>query len=455
MIRFFRVNDPYRLVFVFIILALIRLVYGLIHLPLSMPELKGLLLGEWLASGFSMYSETFDYTAPLSAWTYQGLDFIFGRSRLVHWTISGLLVFLQAATFNRTLLRYKVLPEANYVAAFLYIIFSVATFDFFALSPQLMSLTWVVISMDHLIRKMDNVAGDELFLFPGFYLGIAGLFYMPSVAFFLVFFLALILITRAKARRIFLFIFGWVTAYLIVILILYVDGSLSEFWMVYFTEIGRDKIYYLSYFELFKWTLLPIVVFVLAVFVTLGKRESSLHAKTQQFMILVFLASVGVLLISGTLSGIELVFFVPVFTFFVTNYFFQIKKRLWRWIIPYVMIIGSVLAPFLAMQFALFSDTLKVEEVRDASTENKKIMTIGPLSSHYLNGKIAGPFFDQVIGIRRLDDLDYYQKAPVFLEIFRKGKPDIVIDHYEVMTKIHYRFPEVEQMKIEIRKPSN
>ena len=455
MIRFFRVNDPYRLVLVFIILALIRLVYGLIDLPLSMPEMKGLLLGEWLASGFSMYSETFDYTAPLSAWAYQAIDFLFGRSRLAHWTISGLLVFLQAAIFNKTLLRYKVLPEANYVAAFLYIIFSVATFDFFALSPQLMSLTWVVISMNHLIRKMDNVAGDELFLFPGFYLGIAGLFYMPSVAFFLVFFLAFILIIRAIPRRVFLFIFGWVTAYLIVILLLYVDKNLSEFWRVYFTEIGREKIYYFSYFELLKWALLPIAVFLLAVFVTLGKRESSLHTKTQQFMVLVFLASAGVLLISGTLSGIDLVFFVPVFAFFVTNYFFQIKKRLWRWVIPNVMILGSVLAPFMAMHFTLFSNTLLVEEVRDTSFENKKIMIMGPLTSHYLNGKIAGPFLDEGIGIRRLDDLDYYQKAPVFLDIFRKIRPDIVFDHHDAMTKIHYRFPEVEQMKIEIRRPNN
>ncbi len=455
MIRFFRVNDPYRLVIVLITLISIRVTYGLIGLPLSMPELKGLLLGQWLASGFSMYSETFDYTAPLSAWTYQLIDFLFGRSRISHWIVSGFLVFTQAVIFNRSLLKYKVISESNYVAAFLYIIFSIATFDFFALSPQLMSLTWVIISMDHLIRKMDKATGDELFLFPGFYLGIANMFYLPSIAFFFVFSLALILITRASLRRMSLFVYGWLSACLIVLVILYLDGGLDEFWSVYFLEIVRDKIYYLSYFDLFRWTLLPIMVFIMAMFATLGKREGSLHAKTQQFMIFVFLASCGVILMSGTLSGAELVFFIPVFTFFTTNYFLRLKRRFWRWVIPHVMIIGSVIAPHIGLKYGNFSDHILAVEKRDDSLNDKNIMIIGSLSPAYMNGNIAGPFLDDEIGRRRLNDLDFYQKAPVFLEVFRRAKPDIVIDELGAMSEIHHRFPEIEQMDIEIRSSSS
>lgn len=455
MIRFFNVNDPYRLIFVLGALIIIRVVYGFIGLPLSIPELKGLLLGEWLGEGFSMYSETFDYTAPLSAWTYQGIDFLFGRNRNAHWVISAMLVFFQAAVFNRTLLKNKVFPRSNYVAAFLYVIFSIATFDFFALSPQLMSLTWVIISIDHLIRKMDNASGDQLFLFLGVYLGISGLFYFPSIAFFLVFFVTLLLITRANFRRIMLFIYGWGTTYLIVMLFLFLDGGLSDFWLTYFVEISRDKIFYVSYFELIKWAALPSFIFVLALFVTLGKRKSSLHAKTQQFMLLVLFSSGGVLLIGGTLAGTSLVFFIPVFTFFITNYFLNIKRRFWRWVIPHLMIIGSVFAPYIGVNYGSFSEDLIVEDVIDTTTEGKKIMIIGSISPLYLNGKISGPFLDEDIGKRRLNDLDFYQKAPVFLDIFRKSKPDLVIDEWGAMKKIEYRFPEIEQMKIEVRKPSN
>ncbi len=451
LLRFFRVNDPYRLVFVLLILLLTRVSYGLADLPLSWPELKHLLLGEWLASGFAMYSETFDYTAPLSAWTYQGIDFLFGRSRTTHWVISGLILFIQAAIFNRSLLVNKVLSEPNYVSAFLYIIFSVALFDFFALSPQLMSLTWVIVSMDHLIRRMDNEAKDELFLFPGFYLGIAGLFYFPSIAFFIVFLFAMIVIVRAQLRRILLYIYGWLSAYLIVGVVLYVGGNLEDFLSVYFIEAIRAKVFYVSWLDLILWMIIPGLFFILSVFAALGRREGSLHAKTQQFMLLVFLACIGEILLSGTLSGTDLVFFLPVFTFFLTNYFIKVKRRIWKIILPNLMILSSIAVPYLGMKSDFFGEELIVKEVISDVPPESKLMIVGPLSPDYLESRISGPFLDERIGLERIEDLNYYHQSRVFQDIFLNARPDLVIDEWGIMPLVQRRFPEVEKLNIEIR----
>ncbi len=420
-------------------------------MPMSWPELKHLLLGEWLASGFAMYSETFDYTAPLSAWTFQGIDFVFGRSRTTHWVISGLILFTQAAIFNRTLLNNKVLSEPNYVSAFLYIIFSVALFDFFALSPQLMSLTWVIVSMDHLIRRMDNEAKDELFLFPGFYLGMAGLFYFPSIAFFIVFLFAMIVIVRAKLRRILLYIYGWATAYLIVGVILYIGGNLEDFLSVYFVEAIRAKIFYVSWYNLITWMLIPGFFFILSVFSALGRREGSLHAKTQQFMLLVFLACIGEILLSGTLSGTDLVFFLPVFTFFLTNYFIKVRRRIWKVILPNLMIISSLTAPYVGLRTELFGEGLIVTAEKSSVPVDSKLMIVGPLTSDYLESKISGPFLDERIGLDRIEDLNYYHQSRVFQDIFLEAQPDLVIDEWGIMPLVQKRFPEVEKLKIEIR----
>lgn len=455
MLRFFRVNDPYRLVFIFIIIAVIRVTYGLIGMPISWPELKHLLLGEWLASGFVMYAEAFDYTAPLSAWTYQGVDFLFGRSRVAHWVVSGIVLFIQAALFNQTLLKNKVLSEPNYVPAFLYVIFSVALFDFFALSPQLMSLTWVIISVDHLIRRMDNEAKDELFLFPGFYLGIAGLFYFPATAFFLVFLLAMIVIVRAKLRRILLYVYGWTSAYLIVGVVLYINGSLMEFSSVYFAEIFRDKMYFIARSKLLLWMALPSLFLILSLLSALGRREGSLHAKTQQFMLLLFIAAFGELLLSGTLSGADLVFFLPVFTFFLTNYFIKIRRRFWRFLIPTLMILSSVAAPLIGLKTEFITEDLLVPEPENKFSSDTKLMVIGPLSPEYLTCEIAGPFLDEQIGQGRLEDLDYYHESRVFQKIITKAQPNVVIDGWKAMQKIQYRFPEIERMEIDILAPSN
>jgi hypothetical protein len=450
-IRFFRVNDPYRLVVVLFILVIVRVIYGAIGLPLSHPELKYLLLGEWLGQGFAMYTETFDYTAPLSAWTYELLDKLFGRSRTSHWVVSTVLVFLQAAWFNRSLINNKVFAESNYVPSFLYVVFSVATFDFFALSPQLMSLTWVVISIDHLIRKMDNEAGDELFMFPGFYLGIAALFYFPATAFFVVFLLALIVITQAQLRRILLFVFGYATAFFIVIVLLYFSGSLAEFWNVYFIELTREKLFYFTYLDLLVWGALPTIIFFVALFKALGKREGSLHAKTQQFMLLVFMASGSVMLLSGTLSGIEVIFFVPVFTFFISNYIFKIRRKIWRVITPNVLILGALVVPYLSLTYDSIQENLVVRpSTAEPAIANKRIMIIGPIDDRYLQGAISSPFIDEGISKVRLDGLDYYHKAPIFLEIIKKAQPEIVVDAWSQMDRLEHRFPEVEAMELRV-----
>jgi hypothetical protein len=423
-------------------------------MPLSIPELKYLLLGEWLANGFSMYTETFDYTAPLSAWTYQFLDFVFGRSRTAHWILSTLLVFFQAMRFNRSLLKNKVFSESNYVPAFLYVVFATSTFDFFALSPQLLSLTWVVISMDHLIRKMDNEAGDELFLFPGFYLGVAALFYFPAVSFFIVFLLALIIITRAQPRRIFLFIFGYATVFLLIMILLYFTGALTDFWEVYFIEAYREKIFYFGYGVLGIWLIFPALFFLIALITAIGRREGSLHAKTQQFMILVLLASLSVVLLSGTLSGSDLLFFIPVFTFFLSNYILKIRKRFWRFFIPNLLVVSALLVPHFGLKIKQLTDGLVVAKgVVDPEFTNKKIMIIGPLQPLYLSGEIAGPFIDERISQTRLEELDYYHTAPLFLNIFRKSNPDIIVDAWGQMQKIERRFPEIADKQYKVSVP--
>lgn len=440
-------NDPYRVIFVFLLLLVARLAYGFYGLPMTWPEFKHLLLGEWLASGFSMYKETFDYTAPLSAWTYKGIDFLIGRSRIVHWIISGFLVLFQAVYFNRMLLKNKVLSEPIYVPAFLYAVCSISVFDSFALSPQLLSLTLVIISMDSLIQRMDNVARDELFLYPGFYLGMAGMFYLPSSVFFLVFLLAMFLIVQAKPRRILLYVFGWLTANGIILLILYINGTLESFWQAYFVELFREKIYYVPLQEMGLWMLIPGVLFILSLFASIGSREGKLHVKTQQFMLLILLASVGVMAIGGTLSGIDLIFFIPVFSFFLTNYFIKIKRRFWRKVIPGIMILGSLVAPFLALNFGLLGDDLFVKEA-DTPVANQKVMVIGPLNELHMNNQMAGPFFDERVSKVRRADLDYYESSLVWLDIFKKSSPELIVDEWELMDKVEYRFPEVEKMEI-------
>ncbi len=345
------------------------------------------------------------------------------------------------------LLRNKVLSEPIYVPAFLYAVCSIAIFDFFALSPQLISLTLVIVSMDYLIQRMDNVAKDELFLYPGFYLGMAGMFYLPSVVFFVVFLLAMVVIVQAKPRRILLYIFGWLTANGIVLTIIYLTGIWADFWTSALVELFREKIYYVTLRDMGIWMLFPGLLFLLALFASLGSREGSLHVKTQQFMVLILLASVGVIAMGGTLSGIDLIFFVPVFSFFLTNYFIKIRRKFWRKMLPGLMILGSLTAPLVAVYFELPDDKLIIG-YNESDVSNQRVMVLGPLDPILRNNEMAGPFFDERISRERVEDLDYYQRSLIWRDIFIKSNPDLVMDEWGLLEKVEYRFPEVEEMQI-------
>ena len=116
------------------------------------------------------------------------------------------------------------------------------------------------------------------------------------------------------------------------------------------------------------------------------------------------------------------------------------------------MILGSICAPYFGVEYGNFVDNLVVERVEDTTLKEKRIMVIGPFSSVYLNGQIAGPFLDEGISRRRLGDLDYYQKAYSMLKIFRRAEPDVIIDSWDTFNKIEFRLPEVKKMDIEVRK---
>ncbi len=182
-------------------MVLIRFVQSYFITEMSYYELKWLLLGDWLSQGFSMYSETFDYTGPIAAFVYKYLTMLFGRNEFIHYGFSSLIIIFQAGVFNQLLLKNKAYDENGYLPAFLYMILMVSVPDFMTLSPQLLSLTFILLALRNVLRRIDNQVTDELFLNSGIFIGVATMIYLPAAVFFLVFLVALILLSTAVLRR--------------------------------------------------------------------------------------------------------------------------------------------------------------------------------------------------------------------------------------------------------------
>lgn len=450
MLRFFRINDPYRLVFVFLILVLIRFGQSFFMNEISYFELKWLLLGEWLSEGFTMYGEAFDYTGPLAAMVYKYLDVLFGRSLFAHHTISSFIIIIQAGIFNQLLLKNKAYDENSYLPAFLYVILMIAVPDFMALSPHLLSLTFVLLALRNVLRRIDNQATDELFLNSGLFTGIATMLFLPSIVFFLVFLVSLILFSTAVARRLLLYCFGFLLVFAMCTLYFYWTGSYNLFigsFLIKGFLLPASELINLNGYLILSGPF--ILIFLLSVAKTWSSaRLTNFQQKIQQVIWLMFLGGFSTLFLSNEKVGHELVFSVPVIAYFWTHYFVLLKRRLFRAIMPGLMIFGLI-------GFSVFTYTDLVRDITVADSERKAqngTMILGERLGAYKESEMLSPCFNQVLCEDAFDRIDYYESAVRVYEIIRKSDPDKIIDETGIAPSLFQRFP---NLAVQYRKSGN
>ncbi len=445
MFSLFRINDPYRLIIVLVILLVIRSVFWIIGVPLTDLELKFLLIGERLGDGFVMYRDLYDYTSPLSALVYKWIDIIFGRSRVVHQILSTGLIFLNATIFNLLLVRNKAYSENNYLSGLFYILFSLAITDFFVLSPQLMSITFILLALNNVFRRIDNQVSDELFLYAGLYLGIATLFYFPSIIFFLVLLGSLVAFSNVIIRRVFLFFYGLLVPLLVTYgYFFWFEGADYLVRSVIWRGLFHEPVRFLSKNTMIWVVAVPFFWYLVSFFKTIiSVRYGIYESKILRTMVYLSLAAGLIMYIDVDFSTTQLVFFVPTLSYFMTHFALARRKRILSYVMPYLIVMTLVAAPFYLMYDDRgFFETLETE---DADANQSKLMLLDSGLEMYKSYHIASPFLDPVLSKKNLEGLEYYETSYQIFAAINGNKPDIIVDRWSMMDSIFYRFPILEE----------
>lgn len=442
MLRFFRINDPYRLVFVFLILILIRIGQSFYINDISIFELKWLLLGEWLGKGFSLYKETFDYTGPLAGFVYKYIDLIFGRSVFVHHMLSSFVIIIQAGIFNQLLLKNKAYAENSYLPAFLYVVLMVAVPDFMALSPQLLSLTFVLLALRNVLRRIDNQVTDELFLNSGLFTGMATMIYLPSVVFFLVFLVSLILFSTAVTRRLLLYCFGFLLIFSLCAIYFYLEGHFGAFIQSYLLKGFTISSSSLLERNDFLILCAPFFfLFLISVFKTWSAaRLTNFQQKIQQVIWLMLLGGFAAFFLSNEKVGYELAFSVPVVAYFWTHYFILLRRKIARALFPGLLILGLLF--FTGYSYLNFTKGLMAT---DAEEFEPGTMIIGEQLVGYKSIEMNSPCFNEELSKEAFEGLGYYESAGVLNDLILKADPDMIIDQLGVSDQLFRAFPMIEK----------
>ncbi|HWB64133.1 MAG TPA: DUF6427 family protein [Chitinophagales bacterium] len=170
MLSFFKSNNPGVVIFYVLYLALFR-ICAFFALP---------------ATSFVLH-----HREPLSAVTFSFLNKVHADGAAWSLFLSAVLTFIQALIINGLINENKVLPKKNYMGGALFIIISSFFKESLALSPALISATFIIICVARLfslVRK-DKAYGDIYDI--GFLIALASLFYFPVIVFVLPAFIGL------------------------------------------------------------------------------------------------------------------------------------------------------------------------------------------------------------------------------------------------------------------------
>lgn len=316
MIRYFKINDPYRLLTLFLFIVATRTAVIFIGFPSSF-------------SNYSSISQDSEQFGILFLWIIQLIEFAFGASLIPSIVLSSLLVFVQAFSLNSILIRSKALTHNTYLPAAIYILVLSASPEFMLLSPALFTITFVMIGLNYMFFHLQYRGTEENILSTGVVFGLASLFDPSSAVFIILLFSVYLFYSSTLNRRYFLLLFGVFFPYLLLWLLYLYKGEGQEFWLQISNKIFMiDSEFLIPIKQLLILVSLPLLVSIISVSRTLTGVGLTVHQIIIQktFLLLGFFSIIA-LIITDEISSSALIYLAPTLAFFIAQFLLSGERK--------------------------------------------------------------------------------------------------------------------------------
>ncbi len=456
LLRYYKINDPYRIITVFLVLFVLRLLYWFGVDVVDINFIRYIAVGERLGQG-PMYVALQDNMAPFAAWFYYIMVTIFGKSTLGFSFVSLILLVFQCFLINHIFNSRKSFVEYSFLPGVIFGVINSLYFGMNFIHPIMLANTFVILALGNIMSQIEfKVKSDEDILNIGVYLGIASLFYFPYVFFLLFSFAVLIVFTSTIVRRYFLIIFGFLLVHGLVGSYFLIKGSLAEYWKFFYKSgfvafsnlvATTDTIYYYA----------PLLFFlVVSVFIVLNNARFNNYQQRLYFSMLLFLLLIviSVVWLVKEDYNIILIMAVPI-TFLLTHYFLCIKRK---WIAEVMFGLFAFL-PWLALGvgedyiktsfFSKENGFLVVEESHEKQPEvGTSLWVIGTDLSGYVHATAGSRFIHYNLyknALNGLDDKDQLQQ--VYAAII-EDRPERIVDQAGMLPKLFDAIPALQKMYV-------
>jgi hypothetical protein len=455
LLSFFRVNARYQAISLVIFFLLMRLPFFWGGIPLLIPELSWMLVGEQMSRGFMLYRDVWDNVSPFSALTYWVIDSLFGRAQWAYQSAAMVVALIQILYFNFVIYSRDVFPERNYIPGALYALFLNISFDLGTLSPMLMATTFLLFAFGAIVKILVRREVTTQVFEMGLYIGIATLFYLPASLFMAWAFMALLFYTGSTIRHHLLGAFGSVFPLLMVVLFFYLNNGIESLNRNLLTSVFQVKQYVLNDFAaLIASVLLPLgfgIMGYMRIFTTL--RFVNYQTRIQQVMALWFIVGVFTIPLMEYLAPMQFVIFIPPVSFFATHYFQSFKKKSWSDELQFMLMGATILfIQYQGLRGILPGISMgRLENLRAKSAalppviKGKRVLVLGYNAGEYRENFSATPYLNWDLASYDLLHLDNYDSVIHVYDNFKKDPPDYVIDKAKIMPTLLSRVPALQK----------
>lgn len=447
MINFFRSSSIAGTVVLAILFLAVRLPAEWLNPYISPIEIKHLALAEVLAQGNWLYVDVWDNTAPLSALVYTFLYILFGKTLWAHHFLAGILVFVQAIQWNYWLVRTKMYQERNQIPAIVYLLLASLWTDCYALSPELMANVFLIPALGNALLHLNEQQQTEKSFEIGIYIGLALMFYFPSIFVLFGITIAFLLFSGTKFREYVLLYFGAFLPFLLVAIAFYFKDSLGVFIeFLVWSGFKLAKYYNVPFLQFFALLAFPIL---LTIFGLLALLQSTgfvnYQVRCQQTMLIVLFFAFGSIFVTSEVAIYTSILAWCAISFFVAHFFLLFKRRLFRNILFLFFVMVSLAGNYLYLLHLVPQEVAKYlpypKELAIPDFQNQKIWVLDKKWEYYLYNQAATPYFHWDLSKKYLQKTDYYDIQAEIYERVSQSLPDIIVGHQPTIEAIFRRLP--------------
>lgn len=454
LLRIFRVNDPYRLLGIFIALIVISLWFFVDPAGQTLYELKSIVLGEALNDRKALYSQLFTSTPPLAAWFSGWMEWIFGRSLTARHVFSLLIIFFQGSYFAILLINNKAQNENTYLPALVFGVVCLFSFDMLTLSGELMASTFLIFALNNLFKEIEfRVQQDSTLLNLGVYLGIASLFVFSYSIFLPGTLIILNIFTRATIRKSLLLIFGFILPHLLLLAYYFAKGDFIFVWNNFY--VGSD---WLGSNAITLWSMvclsaIPIVyLFLSLVMVNREARLTKYQSQLFQIMFLWLLVAIVEVIVSGGMTPQKVITLAPPLAYFISHYLLLIRRKRIAELMLWIFIGGIVGTSYLARYDRLtsidYSRLFYQKSDYESQVKQKRVLVLGTDWGLFESNKLATYFYDWQLSKKIFVESDYFEHVVLVADSFAADAPEVIIDKGNLMVDVFNRNPSLKQMYV-------